>query len=327
MTEVSDGAPENSGVKQPALAAALLLLAFIVQCLLAILRIPSSESGGLSALMPRAAALLIGTLLGASIWYVGRRLYGASGALIALALYCFSPHLIAQAAGSPRMGLATWGFFGTIFVGMATAHTLYAAPGVLAPSQRILRPVMMGAALGVGSYALPAVALAAPLALGFMLYLAPRQRRWATLLWLLACVEGALVFAGLQWLGPRIPGFDALATAGRANDPSQLNPVLLFISLIALAVWIGWRRARFFGNTAPLVSVAAYAALLASILGDRELWAFWAPSAAIWNPALPMLFMFIGGVFADLLETRWHKQVTAATIVLLVAYAAIGVLR
>ncbi len=39
-----------------------------------------------------------------------------------------------------------------------------------------------------------------------------------------------------------------------------------------------------------------------------------------------MLFMFIAGVFADLLETRWRKQVAAGTIVLLVAYAAIGVL-
>ncbi len=326
MAETADAAPAHSGVKQPGLAAAFLLLAFAAQCLLAILRYSSSESDGLSALVPRAGALLVGTLLGASIWYVGRRLYGPLCALIALALYCFSPRMIQQGAGSARMGLASWGFFGAIFVAMAAAHTLYAVPGVLSPGQRFRRPVMIGLALGVGSYSLPAVALAVPLALVFMLFLAPRRRLEAAGLWLVGCASGAIVFIVMQRLGPHVALFNRLPSSGHPDDLGQLNPVLLALTAIALAAWLGRRRSRFFGNTAPLLALAAHGLLLAFVLADRDLWSVWSPSATIWNPALPMLFMFIAGVFADLLETRWRKQVAAGTIVLLVAYAAIGVL-
>jgi len=46
--------------------------------------------------------LLLGALLGASLWYVARRLYGNEGGFIALTLYCFSPGLIrATPSGQP----------------------------------------------------------------------------------------------------------------------------------------------------------------------------------------------------------------------------------
>src|SRR5208337_4826495 len=38
--------------------------------------------------------LFFGVMLGASLWYVARRLYGNAGGYIALALYCFSPAMI-----------------------------------------------------------------------------------------------------------------------------------------------------------------------------------------------------------------------------------------
>ena len=67
-------------------------------------------------------------MLGGSLWYVTRRLYGNPGGYIALTLYCFSPGMIVSAAGSQNLGEmgGVWGAFGTIFTAIAVAHTLYA---------------------------------------------------------------------------------------------------------------------------------------------------------------------------------------------------------
>jgi hypothetical protein len=47
---------------------------------------------------------------------------------------------------------------------------------------------------------------------------------------------------------------------------------------------------------------------------------------APWLWALPFLFTFLGGVFADVLETRQRKMFLALSGVLLVAQAALCVL-
>jgi hypothetical protein len=72
--------------------------------------------------------LFFGVMLGASLWYVARRLYGNAGGYIALGLYCFSPAMIVNAAGTESVGEmgAVWGAFGAIFTAIAVAHTLYA---------------------------------------------------------------------------------------------------------------------------------------------------------------------------------------------------------
>ena len=44
--------------------------------------------------LARAPYLIFGVLLGASLWFVARRLYGNAGGYIALALYCFSPIIL-----------------------------------------------------------------------------------------------------------------------------------------------------------------------------------------------------------------------------------------
>jgi len=46
----------------------------------------------------RLPFLVMGALLGASLWYVARRLYGNTGGYIALALYVFSPAMIVRSA-------------------------------------------------------------------------------------------------------------------------------------------------------------------------------------------------------------------------------------
>ena len=67
-----------------------------------------------------------GLLLGASLWYVARRLFGNAGGYVALALYCFSPGILRSCAlwfAEPEAG-AAWGAFGAIFTAIAVAHTL-----------------------------------------------------------------------------------------------------------------------------------------------------------------------------------------------------------
>ena len=60
--------------------------------------------------LARAPYMLFGVLLGASLWYVSRRLYGNAGGYVALGLYCFSPAIIRSSAvwfAEPEVG-ATW---------------------------------------------------------------------------------------------------------------------------------------------------------------------------------------------------------------------------
>jgi len=76
--------------------------------------------------MLRLPFVLAGLLLGASIWYVARRLYGNQGGYVALALYCFSPAIVLRAATIDEALPAAWGIFGIIFTAIAISHNLYA---------------------------------------------------------------------------------------------------------------------------------------------------------------------------------------------------------
>jgi len=78
--------------------------------------------------LPRIPFLACGVFLGASLWYVARRLCGNTGGFVALTFYCFSPSFIQASAvwhTEPEI-VAAWGAFGTIFTAIAVAHTLYA---------------------------------------------------------------------------------------------------------------------------------------------------------------------------------------------------------
>jgi len=79
-----------------------------------------------------------------------------------------------------------------------------------------------------------------------------------------------------------------------------------------------WRRARWFGNTAALLAVLTVV-LLAPVAGHTRY--------ELWVPALPFLFMLIGGVFADLLETRWRRLVLVVGLGLLAADIGFGLVR
>jgi hypothetical protein len=82
---------------------------------------------------------------------------------------------------------------------------------------------------------------------------------------------------------------------------------------VALAAYLAWRRARYFGNTAPL-GVAVLMLVLG--LGSPAF-----PGQGFKLVTLVFLFVFVGGVLADLLETRQRPVVAAGLWGLLSASA------
>src|SRR5215475_3991433 len=135
-----------------------------------------SESLAYWGWLARAPYLLFGVLLGASVWYVARRLYGNAGGFVALTLYCFSPGIIRATAvwsAEPEIG-AVWGAFGAVFTGIAVAHTLYAPREVILWNWRRILLLGISFTLAVGSQF--SLLVLVPVALAFMLYLAPTRR-------------------------------------------------------------------------------------------------------------------------------------------------------
>jgi hypothetical protein len=295
----------------------------------------SSGSLAIWGWLVRAPYLFFGVMLGASLWYVARRLYGNIGGFIALTLYCLAPGIIQTTAAwyaEPEIG-AAWGAFGTIFTGIAVAHTLYAPREVVLWNWRRILLLGISIALAVGSqYSLFVIVL---VALPFMLYLAPNRRQAAFAIWFAACaVAGMLLFAayGLDpaaffdaarhahWLELTGQAFTLPGALGRVLAQLGANsPALVLLLPIALVTYAVWPRARYFGNTAPLL-----VSCLCFVLG-------WAsphyPGLGFQLVALPFFFVFIAGVCADLLETRQRVLVLASLLGLLSAYAVLSLAR
>ena len=282
--------------------------------------------------LARLPHLGFGLLLGASLWYVARRLYGNEGGFIALVLYCFSPGMIRAASlwyAEPEMG-AAWGAFGSIFTGIAVAHTLYAPREVVLWNWR--RTLLLGIsfALAVGSQF--SLFVIAPVALAFMLYLAPTRRGAAAVIWTTACaIALLLLFAayffrplafweGLHhatWLGLTAQAF-TLPAAYRElfTGLDQGSPALVLALPASLLAYLAWPRACYFGNTAPLL-VALLCLVLA--LGTPHY-----QGLGFQLVALPFVFVFVAGISADLLETKHRPIVFGCVLGLLLVYAILS---
>src|SRR6185312_13258090 len=145
-----------------------------------------------------------GLLLGASLWYVARRLFGNAGGYVALALYCFSPGIVRSCAlwfAEPEAG-AAWGAFGAIFTAIAVAHTLYAPREVVLWNWRRIMLLGLSLALAVGSQF--SLSVVVPAALASMYYVAPTRRRAATVIWACACGIGLLLLFTSYALHPGV---------------------------------------------------------------------------------------------------------------------------
>jgi len=279
--------------------------------------------------LERLPYIVFGVLLGASVWYVARRLYGNAGGYIALALYCFSPAILRSSTlwfAQPEMG-AVWGTFGAIFTAIAVAHTLYAPREVVVWNWR--RIVLLGLSLALAVGCQFSLVVLAPVALAFMLYVAPTRRKAALVIWFAACLV-ALVLLGAAygfqfawfWQGIRHAHFFQMTWQGfttqwpyrrMLGEVGQSGPVLLVGLPVSLIVYGLWPRSRYFGNTAPLL-----VSVLFLILGMGM------PHYAgegFFLMAVPFLFVFVAGIAADLLETRQRRAVMACIWGLLVANA------
>jgi hypothetical protein len=81
---------------------------------------------------------------------------------------------------------------------------------------------------------------------------------------------------------------------------------------VALVVYLRSRRSRYFGNTAPLLMLL----LLFPLYTTQVISAPW-----VW--ALPFLFTFVGGVFADALESKERKLFLVLTVGVVVTQAVL----
>ena len=284
---------------------------------------PDSPFGQLWAATPY---LFFGVMLGGSLWYVARRLYGNAGGYIALTLYCFSPAMIVSVGGAQNQGEmgAVWGAFGTVYTAIAVAHTLYAPREVVLWNWRRILLLGLSMALVAGNqFSLMVLAV---VALGLMLWVAPVRKSAVLAIWASACgVALVLLFAayGFQWAR----FWEGLAHArwldleGRALGMSfsyvhlgalfRGCPPLMLALPVTLTAYAGWKRSRYFGNSAPLLIAVLMMGL--ALLGPTF------PGEGFQMTALVFFFVFVAGVFADLLETRWGMLVMSGVGGLLVA--------
>jgi hypothetical protein len=289
-------------------------------------RLLNTESSPDWRWLPRLPFLACGLALGASLWYVARRLCGNTGGFLALTLYCFSPSMIQASAvwhTEPEI-LAAWGSFGAIFTAIAVAHTLYAPREVVLWNWR--RIVLLGVSLAIAVGSQFSMIIVVPVALAFLLYLAPIRRGAAITIWIAACaVALALLFATYffhphtfleamqhaSFWGATWRSFTVLAVYREvAREILRASPALALLLPVAIATYIAWTRTRYFGNTAPLL-----VALLFTGLGMAH------PEqagAGFLLASIPFVLIFVAGVAADLMETP-QSQLVKATVWALIA--------
>ena len=285
--------------------------------------------------LPRIPFLACGLFLGASLWYVARRLCGNTGGFVALTFYCFSPSLIQASAvwhTEPEI-VAAWGAFGTIFTAIAVAHTLYAPREVVLWNWR--RIVLLGISLAIAVGSQFSLIVLVPMALGFLLYVAPVRRQAGIVIWIAACVVGFILLFAMyffhahafaesmrhaEFRGATWRGFTVLGVYKQvAVQIVRASPAMALGLPIALVTYVAWPRTRYFGNTAPLLVATLFLGLGMAhphIAGAGFLLA-----------AVPFLFIFVSGVLADLLETRYRFLLMVYTVGILALYAVWSVVK
>ncbi|HWS96563.1 MAG TPA: glycosyltransferase family 39 protein [Candidatus Methylomirabilis sp.] len=279
----------------------------------------------------RLPFLIAGLLLGASLWYVARRLYGNFGGYIALGLYCFSPMVVTRSSQVQPDIIGAWGAFGLIFTAIAAAHTLYAPRDVVFWNGKRILLMGISIALCVGSqWSLWIMLLPA---LAFMLWVGHVRPAAALLIFAIACGVAFILLWGIASFRPAIFA-EALRSAHWIEfSPAQVSAksvltllglfflqnglgtlILLVLSLVTFAAW---KRARYFGNAAPLITATLlFVAALAMQHFAGLLFLF---------VALPFFMLFMAGVSADLLETKYAVFANAIIVGALIANAVLDV--
>ncbi|HEY0307639.1 MAG TPA: hypothetical protein VGB94_05720 [Acidobacteriaceae bacterium] len=253
--------------------------------------------------------------LAGGLWWVSRRLFGNEGGAFALALYTFCPTIIRYACTPNNEILTIWGFYGAIYASIGVAHALQGPRRKWRP-----RIILISVAIGLTACAhLAAAIVGIAWAAVFLLYLAER-RRSQTIPILIFAAMGSLVLLFISY-SLRPEPFSYIFTGGAALMWFSLDGARHFFSnpatapitiaaIIALVLFCGVKRSRYFGNAAPLaVALTLFPLITTQVVSQPWFW------------ALPFLFTFIAGIFADALETRYRKLFLALTIAIVATQA------
>jgi hypothetical protein len=277
-------------------------------------------------LLLRLPFLFAGCMLGGGLWWVTRRLYGNLGGYTALALYCFSPAILRACVAPNAEVLAGLGVYGGVYTCIGVAHAMQGPrrkPGPPATGLRRWggkwrpRIVLLTAAFGIAAAAhiaaLPVVAL---LGLVAMAWVADGHRSQVLPVLLIAAAGALLVLFACYGFSP--DAFSYVFRSGAGFLSLSLDPAKRFFSTLsnagitlaaaaALVLYIAHKRARYFGNTAPLLCALPLMFLvMTGVQGSPWLW------------AIPFMLTFIAGVFADVYEgPRGRLAIAAAGAIVL----------
>ena len=257
-------------------------------------------------LLERLPFLFAGCLLGGCIWWVTRRLYGNWGGYTALALYCFCPAILRGCLSPNTEVLAGLGVYGGVYTALGVAHAMQGPRRKWRP-RILLLTIVLGVAAAAHIAALPVAAL---LGLVLMIWVAEGHRSQALPI-LLAASLGALVllfacygFSGdaFSYIFRSASGFLWFSTAPMKRFFSTLDEAGITVAVISsILLYLGIRRSRYFGNTAPLFcAVILILLVVTDVPGSPWIW------------SIPFWLTFAGGVFADAFEGPRGRMAMAA---------------
>lgn len=261
-------------------------------------------------LLLRLPFVVAGLLLGGVLWWVTRRLFGDAGGYLSLTLYCFSPPLLHTILQPNAEILTALGFFASLYTAIGVAHAMQGP-------RRKWRPRIVLLTLTLAVVAASHIA-ALPVLLGLclvlMLWIADGRRSLLLPVLLLAGAGAMVLLFACYNFSPDAFSYIFRSDAGQlgvAIDPARRlygslgNGGLTVALAAALWLYLALKRTIYFGNSAPLL-VAAVLSLLVTVgvAGAPQIW------------ALPFVFAFIGGVFADAFEMPRGRVVQVAAAAL-----------
>lgn len=274
---------------------------------------------GAIKLVLRLPFMLAGLALGASLWWVTRRLFGNEGGYISLALYCGMPAVVRASTVPNNEMLAALGMFSAIYTAIGVGHALQGPRSKWRP-----RIVLLTAALGFTAAAhIAAFLVALFFAVALMAWAAEGRRAYIPTL-LIVWVLGALLllFASYAFRPDAFSyvfrsaagkmGFSLDAARWFFSDPAVAPFTIAFAGSLILYAMV--RRSRYFGNTTPLLTGVLLLVIVTTGVHSQP-----------WLWALPFLMAFVAGIFADALETRRRRAFLWSTGIVLVAQAALCV--
>jgi hypothetical protein len=255
--------------------------------------------------------ILFAMWLGGGLWWVSRRLFGNEGGFFSLGLYCFCPAVVRFSVTPNNDVLAMWGLYGLVYAAIGVAHAMQGPRRKWKP-----RIGLFVLALGLTATAhLLAAMIGFVAASVFLLYLAERRRSYVMQILIFSALGAVgIVFASYAF---RLAPFSYVFTGGSARFwfsldgakaffESLVNAPIAIATAVSAVLYLGVRRSRYFGNTTPLI-------MLLSVIALRTTQTISFP----WLWALPFLFTFIGGVFADALETKQRRLFLSLTAAVL----------